>query len=136
MVRGIVVPVLGNFIIPVKGNLPRGLAARETAKVRAKMPPPRKSPPPLGRYTQQGVRVEVEKRLAASPAGAAKSVAAALGFKHQSALNKRQDGDTPWTVDDLGRLADFFDPKNEHPGWPLVPWEEARGRPRRRGSRS
>ena len=89
------------------------------------MPNPRKAPPPLGRYTQQAVRLEIEKRIAASPRGTAKGLVAALGFRHQSALNKRQDGDTPWTLEDLGRAADFFDPSNEHPSWPLVSWDDA-----------
>jgi hypothetical protein len=97
------------------------------------MPHQRKTPPPLGRFTQQAVRAEIERRLAVSPKGTAKLLAAALGSKYQSALNKRQEGHTPWTVEDLGRIADVLDPDREHPGWPFVPWDEPTPSKRRGG---
>lgn len=85
------------------------------------MPRTAKSRPPPGRYTLDRATLEIEEQLRRRGRGAQKEVALAIGLDEQAFSHKMRGGKTRFTVEEIGRIADYW---NAPRGWPWVSWGE------------
>ncbi len=86
------------------------------------MPKPLATRPRPGRYTYEAAALEVAKAIGRRGRGTHKALAADLELTSQQ-LSHRLAGELArFDLEQLGRIADFFDAP---PGWPLIPWDLA-----------
>jgi hypothetical protein len=81
--------------------------------------------PPVGRYSEERIRHEIEQQIQKRPRGAHVALARRLGIASQE-LTKRLNGTYALlTIEQLGVVADHFGAPT---GWPFIEWGEASSR--------
>jgi hypothetical protein len=97
---------------------------------------PKRSPVRAGRYTLRKVALEIEEQLRRRGRGSQKEAAFGIGLSEQAFSAKQLGKHSNWSVEEIGRLADFWDAPTS---WPWIPWDmafdrdaQARGQPPRR----
>lgn len=86
------------------------------------VPMTRRPVPPPGRYSLRKVALEIDEQLRIRGRGSQKEAAGALGITEQAFSAKLRGVHSNWSVDEIGRLADYWDAPS---GWPWIPWKEA-----------
>lgn len=97
-----------------------GLAQRGNGMLAARMTKPKEAGPPLGRYSHDRCLVEIAEMTERSGLDD-KAVHLGIGMK-QTTYSKKASGGRRFTIEELGRIADFFSRLTGRPlqGWPFV----------------